>query len=404
MKERTNDSASRAVRRRPPCPACDVDRLTRWLDDLAAQEGLFLQEDGFFLGFLTFTRGTPQPVRHRLEAVSKRSSWWSDDGGRPDGETLARHAQCGWEYVASYQNFAIYRALRPDAQEPERSVQEQAAVLKALRRRQREALCTACLWPLMAVLALLLSRAPVLAAVEAGSVRCLLLGLMLAGLVYDAVWEAVCLHRLRQRLRIGGPLARRRDWRKRAAPYHLKEAAQLALAVLWLVSLTGLWQADRVPLTEYAGDPPFATLADLAGPGASGYRSTMTGQKFNTFRVWSDWLAPCNVEWNEQAAVQRADGTTLNGGLWIEYHEAAAPWLARRLAAEYADGDARRKDAGGPLALPALPVEYAAAYTDLVGFPVVTLQNGGTVLHVTFGFHDRSELDDWVRLLAAQMG
>lgn len=392
----------RPAYRRPPCPAYDADGLASWLDDLAAQEGLFLTEDGSFLGFFAFTRGAPRAVRHRLEAAPKRLSLWDGGDAQPDGETLARHTQAGWEYVAFYQDFFIYRALRPDAQEPNGAAQEQAAAFKALYRRRLGALCFASLWPLLAVLVVLLSRAFFLTVIEVGSGYCLLLGLLLLWLLWDSVRELLCLRRLRQRLCRGDMRPRRTDWKKHAALYHIKNAAQLALAVFWLISMFTLRDADRVPLADYPGEPPFATLADLAGPDAGGYRSTMTGQKFNTARVWSDWLAPCNIDWNEQAAVQRADGATLDGGLWVEYHEAAAPWLARRLAAEYAAGDARRGQAE-PLALPALPVEYAAAYTDTLGFPVVTLQNGSKVLHANFVFHDGVEWDEWLLVLAERM-
>lgn len=388
----------RRAHRLPPCPAYDVEGLESWLADLAEQEGLFLAEDGFFLGFAHFEQGTPRAVRYRLEAAPKRPSLWADDGGRPDPETLALAEEYGWEYVAPYQDFYIYRARTDTARELNTAPAVQAAALNAVCKRQRAALIRSLLYPALCLCLGLFTHSAFRTLIEVGSWYFLLLTVLVLWLFFDTLAEFFYLRRLRQRLRSGGAPTHKKNWKKRAALHRGKSILQLVLLAACLALFLTLHE-ERIPLADCQETPPFATLAEFAGPDVLSYRSTMTGQKFNTVRIWSDWLAPYNVSWSEQAAVRRADGTTLDGGLWVDYHQAANAWIARQLALEYARSDAHAEGAS-PLELPPLAVDYACAYTDLVGFPVVTLQKGDKIVHVTFGFYGQAELDEWARRMA----
>lgn len=396
----------RRAYRLPPCPSYDVEGIESWLSDLAARQGLFLAKDSL-LGIRAFERGTPRPARYRLEAAPKSTSLWAEDGGEPAPEAVALGAEYGWEYLTRCGEFYVYRTFEPGARELNTDPAVQAIALNAVRKRRRAALAGSLLYPALLLFALLRMDALLLTVIQARTWYALLLLVLVVWLFADAAAEFFHLRKLYQRLRRGEPLTHRADWQKRAVRHYAKDAVQLVLALVFLAVTLHTWSArtlgeDRIPLAEYPGDPPFVTMAGLAGPGAYGYQSTMTGQSFNTVRVWHDWLAPYNADWHEQASVCRADGSTLNGGLLIDCHEAASPWLARQLAREYTESDARAEDAA-PLPLPALPVEYAAGSTDRFGFPTVTLQNGRQVLHVTFVFSDLSELDEWLPLFAARM-
>ena len=46
------------------------------------------------------------------------------------------------------------------------------------------------------------------------------------------------------------------------------------------------------------------------------------------------FLAPRNIKYDEHAEVTRMDGTMLEGGLYIDYHEVISPHIAKKLAVE----------------------------------------------------------------------
>ena len=95
-----------------PCPAYDVESMESWLGDLAEQ-GLFLQKDGFFAGIAFFDRGKPNPTRYRLEAAKKPVSFWKEGSDRPDPEAQELGDAYGWEYVATLGQFFVYRNDTP---------------------------------------------------------------------------------------------------------------------------------------------------------------------------------------------------------------------------------------------------------------------------------------------------
>ena len=71
---------------------------------------------------------------YRLEALQKTGSLFRDvDTPEPEEAALCEHF--GWEFVARYQQFYIYRSFRQDAREPNTDPQVQALALRKVRRR-----------------------------------------------------------------------------------------------------------------------------------------------------------------------------------------------------------------------------------------------------------------------------
>lgn len=129
---------------------------------------------------------------------------------------------------------------------------------------------------------------------------------------------------------------------------------------------------------------------------------TMSGMGFNTVEEWSDCLAPRNIKYDEHAEVTRMDGTMLEGGLYIDYHEVISPHIAKKLAVEYYQM-AQRKKHFQPLATPHLDVDYCAAYMDELHFPAVILQKENIVIHARFyqtSDNYTMEIAEWIYMLA----
>ena len=399
----------RRVYRLPPCPAYDVEGTESWLSDMA-REGLHLAPDGFLLGFAAFERGAPAQVRYRLAASLRQPGLLDESGGGPDPEAVELGREMGWEYVARRGDFYLYRTARPGARELNTDPAVQAIALREVRRRRRGAALGPLFWLALCLFAL--SRAGLLRSIIlAGTGFSLLAAALALWALGDSLGEAVRLGRLEKKLRAGQPPDHRKDWRKSAAFHRGKGLVQLAAVLLWVGMLLHGWslsvlEEDRIPLADYQGDPPFATLLDFAG-GQGQYTATMLGKGFNSVREWEDWLAPYNARWSEQARIVRPDGTVLEGGLFLDYHKAANPWVAQELAREYLRADLRQEGAV-PLDPPSLGADYAAACLDGLGFPTVVIRRGSIVVHASFldfsSPQPAQELEPWASILADSLG
>ncbi len=395
----------RNVYRLAPCPAYDVEGTESWLTDMA-REGLILAEDGIFAGIAVFKQGAPQHVKYRLEASQKNTGMWSDDGGEPDKEAVALSEKYGWAYIAKRGDFYIYRSNSPGARELNTDPEVHAIALNTVRKRQYAAAFQAFLWliiyPIVAMRGELL-----LTAIRAQTWYFMFGALLLLWLFAGSLAKAVHLGRLRKKLQIDGVLDHAKNWRKRMARHYVKNGLRIVLIAVWLCILLSRWSVsaldeDKTPLADYRGDPPFATMADLAGDGEYRLLRLIDDAGFNAVKEWSDWLAPYNIDWAEHARIRRPDGTVLEGGLYVDYHETIAPWIAKGLALEYYHRDKR----GGrftPLDTPPLGTDYAVAYINGTGFPSLVIQEGNIVLHVTFyqtASSGRLEPEEWMRFVA----
>lgn len=405
-----NEATRRRICRLAPCPSYDVEGMESWLSELA-QEGLLLEPDGFFVGLAFFSRAEPCAARYRLEAAQRSTSLWSENGGEPDEEQLALGEKYGWNYVAKRGDFYIYRSLEPSARELNTDPKVQALALNAVKKRQISALVSLLFWILLYPL-LVLRSGPLLTILQLGTWRFLLCALLALWFVADSLQATIYLGRLQRKLREGLSLDRKKNWRKRSAWRQVKGFVQLGLVIaLALVCLQRIGSSalgeDRIPLDQYAGELPFPTMTDFVGEEAVGYRQTMygVGLGFHSLREWSDWLAPRCIDYAEHACVDLADGSALNGGLYVEYYQLLSPALAKGLAMEL-HGWASREQGFAPLELPALGADYAVAYTDELHFPNLILQRGNVTVHVFFSQTSETftlPLEDWAQAFAAAL-
>jgi len=404
---------NRSVYRLPPCPAYDQEALESWLTDLAA-EGLYLKKEGFFAGVASFERDIPRPVRYRLEAAPGSTSMWAHNWGEPSPEAIAISEAYGWEYVDKYGEFHIYRTFDPAARELHTDPAIQAMTVKKVRNRQYDSLARVLLWCILYPFAYL--RGALLALELAFGFWCFLLTvLLLTAALVDSIQRLFYFTRLRRRLLSGETIHRRKDWKKKAKGWHIERFTTVAAVLLWIAMLLNVFASHQlgsreIPLADYTGTVPFSTVADL-GPDKEGeYKLVNILGIANTVETWRDPLFPVNIRWEEIAEISYSDGTKLDGSLYVDYHEARHPLLARELAREFRQSDKRgtyffnTSKRYQDLPLPDLGVDFACAYRNNYGFYTVVLQQENTVMHITYVQHSVThdayhlDIEEWAAI------
>ena len=379
-----------------PCPAYEVKTMEDWLADMAG-EGLLLEKDGFFLGFAGFERSEPQTVRYRLLPVQK-------SGEEPDDDQLRLCEKYGWEYVARRRDFYVFRSFDPDARELNTDASVEAYALRPVKKRQRSALISSLFYLL--VYPLLVTRfCPLLTAVALGSFWTLMAFVWGLCMVIRELKAFRYLKALQSTLRESGSVPAP-DWRKSRSHYLSARLFTFLLGLFLIVSFIGK-RTDAVPLSQYEGALPFATMADLASEGSRDYRLTMSSisGSINTVEERSDFLAPLAVTYNEHATVKTAEGRMLDGGLYVEYIELRSPRLAEEALRELYRID-RFRHRYTPMEAPELDCDEVRAYMDNTHFPNLLIRKGNVAARVMF--YQTSEykvpLEDWAAIVCDRLG
>ena len=396
-----------------PCPAYDVAGTEQWLTDMAAR-GLHLSPDGFALGIVSFERGEPRQMRYRLDAIPRRGFF--DEGDAPDGEAVELAAEYGWEYVGRRGEFYIYRAEGEDARELNTDPRVQALAMRAVRARQRWALLDILFWLLLYPLARnggLLYRTPLLTSLTLGTWLTLFSMAMVTWYCARAVIHAIALERLYRRLSRGEMSVARGNDPHRARRHRALTVIRIVLTVVWIVllavrTLNLTVDKGEIGLAAYldgGGEIPFATVTELVETQGEVSDSRHTMNAFgNTVRVWRDPIAPVNFDYCEITEVTLADGRVIEGGLYVEYHEAANARIAAALAREHLRFDRRRGKRYDPLSVElSASVDQIYAYLDNLHMPTVIIQVGERVIRASFHRYSESTeipIEVWAQAVA----
>ena len=399
----------------PPCPWYDVEGMESWLSDMASR-GWKLEKETFFLDIATFERAEPASVRYALEAATKDASWKDDRTDNPDAEAIKAHAEDGWEYVARRGQFYIYRNEDAAKREVYRNRQAQAEALEKLAKRRRASLITltalyGVLYPLARVWK---GKSFVVDAANWGLGVVLLPFLIALLWVMDSVWGIVHLQKLAQALQNGGRLSHTRTWAEDRPAFHGKRVLALLLAAVWLVialRALNVKSSSGQPLSAYAGDPPFATIADFGE--SDSYKEFTPLFSENGFRRWGNALVKTGIEWEEYAGVLRRstsipdDAFVIAGTLKVNYYKARSAWLAQAIAASYrrADHLEHRKEYE-TWDCPDFGLDYQAAYVNGTGYLCIVFREGNTVVCARFAQERERDyiksipLEDWAGIIA----
>lgn len=383
------EPAPKPILRPAPCPDYDIEGLESWLMDLARQ-GLLLQKNGIHFGLFRFTRGTPQALTYRLEAAEHAKSIFTEEQNEPDADKQALYSRLGWDYLARYQNFYIFASTDTAPRELNTDPTLQALTLGMIKKRQ----ITATIWPtvqfLLIVAISLYEDGLLRMTLAVGSSLALLWLVSFLFWLYTMVREIVHLSKLRKTLHETGILNHRKNWQVQQKANFTRAGIAWGLILLSFCGLCFRWQqlnndADRISLTEYTQDPPFATLTDMMDEDAT-YTYTVKNwvNNANTVVTWQDPLAPENIEWIEAATITQDDTFATAPSYSVTYHQLATPWLAKQLAQEYSNQIANGFSRDETPALTSTPdADYFAIYDVYVGVSFI-IQQGDKVACVTF--------------------
>ena len=396
------------IYRLAPCPARNIDAMEAWLEEMAA-DGLLLTKDGFFCGFGIFRKDAPRAVRYRLVPTAKRPSIWNDSTA-PEEEQEALWKRYGWEYLTYREDFHIFRTEDPLANIPPYDRESREQALDALSRRYRSSILSGVSMSLL--FSMLLEGNLVRGVLYLGTWRSLFILAVLVSYVMGSVFKAVHYRRLRRRLEESDRFHRNAaDWRAQSLHHRIFSGTQLAATIAMLVMLLTLWAAEteddgRRPLYDYPGTPPFATLEALTPTDSRYIRDDSAFLSTNTYRLWSDPLAPVILDWYETGDIHREGETTPDYvSMDLTYYETASPLLAKALAREcwWEQWFLSRKYEEYIIPAPEiLGVDYARAFMSRHGMVQYVLQKGNIVCHVTH-FRSATPLAEKIAVIAASL-
>ena len=361
-----------------PCPDYDVPAMESWLEEQAMQ-GLFLsKDDGFFLGLACFESGAPRRVRYRLDAVPKEKAFSEFDEKKQAAIALAE--EMGWEFVAEWKEFLIYRC--GDAHLPELNTDPavQALSFKRVQKTLADRVFSTCYYLFLYPLLLFLLQQPtfLLGVLTVGTTRFLALVLVTIVQTWGAVRDWRRLRKLRRHLQSGGRIEHTNGWREEKKRCLAGKIIRPILTAVWLVLLVSMMVMPRLhpdALAIDAGEAPLPTLSSFAT-----FPVDETDDRYElTLDETHDLLAPERYSLREQSM-----GTIYEA----DYYELRAPWLANDLR-RYDEGRAFRLFSKHTreltkLALPEdLDASMARCYQDQYGTYRLLLQKGKKLLSVT---------------------
>lgn len=254
------------VRKFMPLDPIDMEHFEGWLEDMA-RKGLFFERT-WALG-IVFRRGTPAPVRYRLD---------------PAGNLQENRDYCrslGWEYAGNVgKYFDLYVNRDPEAPELHTDPVVQSYALEQVTKRAKRA-CILLTILTLVMLALIflpffLLSAPILYQLVENPVGGNLLYLVLEILSTSVTIRAyLSFFRLRRRLREGEPPRRDGSWktvvrRQRAVSWIVGALCILYLGSLIVTSSRG-WEGQlegldkpvpTLSLAELEGNPSLEPLVD----------------------------------------------------------------------------------------------------------------------------------------------
>lgn len=401
-------SEPKYVYRYPPCPDYDIEAMESWLSDMAAR-GYQLSRDGFFFGFGIFEKTEPRSLRYRLEASKRTSDSFNEYA--PGEEARELMEDCGWRYVAARGNFHIYATDDPNATELHTDPEVQAITLDTVRKKLRNNLIAE-LVLLLLFFALRMGFGPLnmggghflLSVIAIGTPAAILLFIIISWSLLGLFSGCVKLHKLRRRIKSGGGLDHNKDWRRGKWRYILSRIGYCLLSIALIALLFRGCTAyvdheNKIPLDEFDGTVPFATMSEFVPGGSYQMNDVHLSYGINTVELRSDWLAPVVIEYDENGDITTGGGQHISGGLSVTYIEARSEPLAGELFREFLnDGKASKRYEPLGLSLPQL--DRCAAFVDV--FPTVVLQKGNVVLRATFYQTGADELSlaEWAGVLA----
>lgn len=393
------------IYRMVPCPAYRIELFQTWLEDLA-REGLILEPDTFLFGIATFTRQSPQHLRYRLEPAAKHAGSMNEYD-TPDYRAAEIYQAFGWEYVARYGQFYIYRCADSSAPELHTDPFLQELSLGSLKKRTRTALLTSIFnilffcWLNMGFI-LTIACAFVGTPLVAAGILILLESFM------ERFFEWFHLHRLCLKMKQGDSPVRKTDWRKSRFLFRTRSILAVILPLLWFLAMFTNKSDAEYPLGDYPYPLPFSTLAEVFPDAEVTIDDTIVG---SDVQLYSDPLIPETIEYRFYGDVKFDSYNISYASLHVNYHRTAAPFLARQLVREYQRHAARSnrifsKSDRIPYDVSNVQADAIVCYNEGISV-ILILCKGSEVLRCTYlnrGHDTDPEIEHFAQVMAASIG
>lgn len=377
------------------------DAMEAFLADMA-KKGWFLQKAGYFLPFCAFEKGTPAPVRYRLEPIP-------DTVRTPSGDMVQFYADFGWNYVTTLSNFFfVFAAESPDAPEVHCDPLVQAKGYKRMCRSF--GIWSLGLLVLLAIfLGIPLYHPGFLVDRPRFSAFSLVTLLAFAVLI---LWSVLRLWKIYRNLSHGNPINHHKGY------LHILslQTIVLALFVLFLLPFSDkLMEWDEndqitqalaaveeplpyVPLAELGISPdwvqtPYAPIATSSQHSDSNYVRSRT-----------NFLAPATFQISQTAYHTDPNLPAVATSMTSYYGELANPFLAKIVGMDLvnlyqdAPGMPRYKTEKEPLGLPGFSESY---YVDLLGNAQILLlrqEDRVLVVHYSGDASLKDHVEDFAKL------
>ena len=365
--------AEKYIHRYPPCPAYETRRFERWLEDMA-KDGWFLAHFALSrFGSIQFTKSEPNSVRFRLQPAPRKAGKFSRRDQQQEAVDLA--ADFGWVLQDLYEGYFIYYTINPDVPELDTDPHVQALALQEHRKRKRNRLFKELLI-IFLFLAIVCLAGPisVLLSRPVWFFPLLLLILFLVFLL--RLKELTHLKRLQQQLEMKETPGSDTEKAADTMAYRAVVLAprMLSILVILAVILAPLVHLRSQPVAEHM-ELPFATIEDVTG----GVLFPEDQRDSNIIAIRSTVLADVHIRLKQYGDILR-DGTVAACVIMdLDYYEMRSPWLAEQLYREILPPLHTYQEYAWA-ELPALPVDQAAAYSDV--YPTLLLQEDTKVLRV----------------------
>lgn len=375
-----------------PFSVYEIEETANWLTDLA-REGLLLKKDGIMGRFAGFQRTAPCQVRYQLTARH------TDD--TPSHTELELNRSFGWEHVAEWKYFNIYRTAAPNTVELETDPQVRALSLDRLRKRR--------FWLILLWFWFLLPRPMfhylgefVLTIIQYGSHLFLLWQLLFLYLLIRAVQKYRHVCRMQNELCQNGSLRGKGNWRAAARRNRRVVVEKTLCLLLWIAALalfvcSSVQRFQKISPHEYKPEIPFATMIDLAPERE--YLPSPTAS--DHLQIWEDWLAPISIEWSQTGDLRLPNGSNISGYYIVSYKETSHPLIAYLAAQEYRVACTGHSS---PMEIHLPDMDYAAAFQSPNGATIsVILQDSSQVICATFWQTSEGELiptEQWAQIVA----
>lgn len=347
------------VYRLPPCPAYDIVTTQFWLEQMARQG---LQLERFTAGVGIFRRGEPAQTRYRADAYTPSESPLDETG--PTNQAVALAEEFGWDYVCLWGQFAIYRTDDPAAPELHTDRKLQALSLRTLEKQTHRFIAQLVFWSLLA-LPFVRAGGLLLLSIHTGLWLTFILLVALIGGPLRLIYKLFHLSRTRKALQKGCLPVPPENLKKQGILYQTGRCLLLfvlvTLTAVYLINwgVGGIDRAEaRIPLDDFSGQVPFATVADLAPEGATLSRWLSHASRFrkdlNTYARWSGLLAADAIRWEEYRTATPPGGEAKRIWIKVNYYELQNEWLSKLLFRELSQ---RSLVARAALSEPVIPSE-----------------------------------------------